>query len=408
MWVRARDYDAQPGARRYQVALDGALFAPEFGAHGTAGWKWEKAGARQLSAGDHVLALHDSARFYGRCDAILLTTGDLDPNAQTKSALAAKRVAPKIVEARLATPFAPIAAIQGEAREVAKLENQNLQIRFLSALDEQGKTQIIRETALKSGGALRALPAQNEKLWLQYAPQTTIRTASMLPAWDTPNNTTPKYAFEVAGKIYQTAEGGNNPFWAAPAQALVARAARQNGAGAVEVDFQTPDGTRATGRWNLAPGASDAEFSLQMTAPQSGFYSVGFSPFSGFAPDAVQFDLLPPLFQYQRLPQAPVLIGSNATPQPLALVQVAPDGGAPLTLGVAADPAKLPFEWATPTNAVYGFSLLNADKEVQPTIFAPVLGTPRSKFEAGSADFAELARDFNFNRLEGRFGIRLG
>ena len=383
VWVRARDYATEPGSRRYKVALDGALFTPEFGAHGTAGWKWEKAGARELATGDHVLALHDTARFYGRCDAILLTTGDLDPNAQTRSALDAKRVAPKSIEAQLVAPFAPVAELTGPTREVAKLENQKLRIRFLSGLDSAGKTQVVRETAIKEGANWRVVPANQEKLWLQFAPQTEIATASMLLAWNTPHNAAPKTAFEVAGKTYQTAESGNNPFWAAPAQALVPRAVRQNGAQNVEVNFETPDGTKATGRWELSPNASDAQFALQMTAPQNGFYSVGFAPFGQWSREQVQYNLLPPLFQFQRLPQSPVLIGSNATPQPLALVQVAPDG-TPMTLGVAADPAKLPFEWATPTNAVYGFSLLNAQKEVQPTIFAPVLGTPRSKFEAGA------------------------
>ena len=394
VWVRARDYAANPGTRRFQVALDGALFAPELGAHGTAGWKWERAGTRQLSAGDHVLAIHDTAHYYGRCDAILLTTGDLDPNAQTQNALAAARVAPKTVEAQLQTPFAPVAAIQGAPREVAKLENANLRIRFLSATDGEGKPQITRETALKDGANWRVVPApgantpganaQTEKLWLQFAPQTQILTSSFSPSWETPNSPAPQYSFEVGGQTYRASESGNNPFWAAPAQPLVARAARQVSSNSVEISCQTPDGTTATGRWELLPGARDARFSLEMTAPQSGFYSVGFSPFGGWAPGAVQFDLLPPLFQFQRLPASPVLIGSNVTPQPLALVQVAPGGGAPLTLGVAADPAQLPFEWPTATNAVYGFSLLNARKEVQPTIFAPVLGTPRSKFAAGA------------------------
>ena len=383
VWVRSRDYETDPGKRRFQLALDGALFEREFGAHGTVGWKWEKAGARQLDAGDHVLALHDSARYYGRCDAILLTTGDLDPNAQSKSALEAQRVAPKAVEAQLATPFAPAPATQGEPREVAKLENENLRIRFLSATDAEGKTQIVRETAMRDGGKWRVVPATQEKLWLQFAPQTTLNTGAMTPAWDTPGNAAPKYDFTVGGQTYQTAEGGNNPFWAAPAQALLARAARQTGAGAVELTLQTPDGIAATGRWELKDKARDAQFSLEMKAPRDGFYSVGFSPFGAWTREQLQYDLLPPLFQFQRLPQAPVLLGSNVTPQPLALAQVAPDG-APMTLGVAADPARLPFEWATPTNAVYGFSLLNAQKQVQPTIFAPVLGTPRSKFAQGA------------------------
>jgi hypothetical protein len=385
MWVRARDYATDPGTRRYKIALNDVLFAPEFGAHGTNGWRWEKAGTRQLDAGDHVLAIRDTARFFGRCDALVFTTDpNFDPNTQSNPALAAKRIAPRKIDATLTTPFAPVAEMKaGAAREVARLENALVRIRFLSSTDNEGKTQITRETALKSGANVQVIPGQNEKLWLQFAPKTEIQTRSMLPAWETPNRPAPKYDFQIGGKNYVATESGNNPFWAAAAQALVSRSAKLSAdKKSVEVGLEAPDGTQATGRWELAPGARDAKFSLQMTAPQDGFYSVGFAPFGSHERENVQFNLLPPLFQYQRLPQSPVMVPSHSTPQPLAIVQI-PNGASSMTLGVAADPARLPFEWATPNNPVYGFSLLNAQKGVQPTIFTPVLGTPRSNFKAG-------------------------
>ncbi|MDQ3814875.1 MAG: hypothetical protein M3347_13105, partial [Armatimonadota bacterium] len=385
VWVRARDFTEQPGTRRYKLALDGTLFEPEFGAHGTDGWKWEKAGERDLAKGDHVLALHDTARHFGRADAIFLTTGDVDPNTLTPTALRQRRLVPKTIAAERTTPFAPVPEIKlSERREVAKLENESVRVRFLSAPDATGKTQIIPETELNVNGTWHKLPVESsgEKLFVLFTPQTEIRTATIQPAWVTEPPTTPVYRFTVGGKTYESTMGRANPFFAAPAEAVIGRGARQVDAQTVQVQYETPSGMQVSGRWQLKPGARDVEFSLDFTAPQDGFYSFGFSPFQGWTKEQVQFNLLPPLYQFQRLPETPMMLGSNATPQPLALAQVEP-GGQRYALAVIADPDRLPFEWATAQNSVYGFSLLNADGIVQPTIFSPVLGLASSQMKRG-------------------------
>jgi hypothetical protein len=79
VWVRARNWvkDHFPG--RFQVAVNGKAFPREFGAARTDQWTWEKGGTVRLD-GKTRLALRDLTGFYGRCDAILLTTdGDYIP-----------------------------------------------------------------------------------------------------------------------------------------------------------------------------------------------------------------------------------------------------------------------------------------------------------------------------------------
>jgi len=73
VWVRARNWvkDHFPG--RFQVLVNGKAFPREFGAARTDRWTWEKGGTVEL-AGKTTLALKDLTGFYGRCDAILLTT----------------------------------------------------------------------------------------------------------------------------------------------------------------------------------------------------------------------------------------------------------------------------------------------------------------------------------------------
>lgn len=385
VWVRSRDYLEYPGKRRFKLAIDGILFEPEFGAHGVAGWKWERAGERELTAGDHVVALHDSAKFYGRADAIMLTPTDVDPNTLASPSKSATRLKPKPVAAEPAAEFAPVPETKpGESEECARLENEHLRLRFLKSSDTAGKPQIRRETELKTGDAWfpMAVEPGGERLFVLSAGKVDIRTSSMLPSWTSEPARAPIYHFTVGTTRYQAVAGRSNPFFAAPAQPILARSARQVSAHVVKIAYETASGWFMEGQWTLQPGARDWEVSLAVQAPAEGYYSFGFSPFQGWNKETVSGVLLPPLFQFQRLPESPVMVPSNSTPQALALAQIERSGH-PISLAVVASPERLPFVWANAQNAVYGFSLLNAENAVQPTIFTPVLGLEGSQMHAG-------------------------
>ena len=60
--------DKEP-AGRFQVLVDGKALVSELGT-GDATWRYRDAGAVDLAAGRHTLALHDLTGFDGRCDAI--------------------------------------------------------------------------------------------------------------------------------------------------------------------------------------------------------------------------------------------------------------------------------------------------------------------------------------------------
>lgn len=73
VWVRARNWVKSHSPGRFQVALNGKTLEKEFGAADTDQWTWEKGGVVRLD-GLTTLALQDLTGFYGRCDAILLTS----------------------------------------------------------------------------------------------------------------------------------------------------------------------------------------------------------------------------------------------------------------------------------------------------------------------------------------------
>ncbi len=90
VWVRARNWvkDHFPG--RFRVVVNGQAFAREFGAARTDQWTWEKGGTVRLD-GETTLALKDVTGFYGRCDAILLTTDSSYVPPEDKDAVCRER-----------------------------------------------------------------------------------------------------------------------------------------------------------------------------------------------------------------------------------------------------------------------------------------------------------------------------
>ena len=74
LWVRARNWikDYAPG--KFSVSIAGVRSKQVFGAADTEDWVWEGGGDFDLGKGRVQIALHDLTGYYGRCDALILTT----------------------------------------------------------------------------------------------------------------------------------------------------------------------------------------------------------------------------------------------------------------------------------------------------------------------------------------------
>ena len=384
VWARSRDYGQfMPRTRRYRVAIDGTALPAEAGRHGAEGWAWERLGAVRLEAGDHMLALR-LVNSRPRCDRLLLTTANENPSTWSEARLRALRLEP--VKVALPTPVVAAAVPRNDEGGLiaARLENEFLRVQFKS-VGLLGRPSVVKTGELKIGERWTPLPqlGAGESLFILQAaaPGLTFPGFKPIhPAWAPKGRS---QTIQVGGKPYTVQLGAtDNPFEAAEAQPLRACAAKQLAPGEVEVTYETRGGLQATGRWTLAPGAHDLRFTLTLTPQATAFYSVGYCAFADWKPEEVQFVELPPLFQFQRLPESPVLVPSSVTPQPYALVQ-ARVGGDEVGFALAAEPERLPFVWPTIKNAPYGFSLLNAAARVQPCGFSPVLGYEGSRWEAG-------------------------
>lgn len=76
VWVRARNWIKEYSPGTFQILVNGTPLAETFGDADTAEWTWENGGQVQLPAGAVKLAIHDQTGYYGRCDALVLTTDE--------------------------------------------------------------------------------------------------------------------------------------------------------------------------------------------------------------------------------------------------------------------------------------------------------------------------------------------
>lgn len=74
LWVRARNWLKEHSPGQFTVLVNGKPTEHVLGRAASDEWLWEQAGDFDLPAGPVALALHDLTGYYGRCDALILTT----------------------------------------------------------------------------------------------------------------------------------------------------------------------------------------------------------------------------------------------------------------------------------------------------------------------------------------------
>lgn len=336
-WVRSRDFaHDRPKTRRFALRVNNVAFEKEAGTHGREGFAWQLLGKRTLATGDHLLSLHDTARNYGRCDAIFITRTDKDPGTLSGAQLSRLRVRPKTVLLAGSEAFNTVAVDCTEAKTLVRLETPVLRVTFAAGRDPQGKPWIVRRTRLLRNGAWVDLPdaAGDETLFVQYAAdaRADLRRVALWKGSRTPIRVT------LNDVTIETSSQTTDPYAAAPACRFVPRVLLSADAASIELRYESADGEALPVRWSIDP---DDPYTLRvqarLTAKDGGSYALGFSAFVPTAREQVAFVQLPPLYQFQRLPATADLLCNTLTPHPLALAQVPwLADGAPLSVVVAA------------------------------------------------------------------------
>lgn len=133
--------------------------------------------------------------------------------------------------------------------------------------------------------------------------------------------------------------------------------------------------------WRLADGGRIA-VAAAFTPDRDGWYSVGCGAFAGLPPAAVRAVCAGPFLNERRFPVVPGVVPETHLPLPAALVETAVEGR-PVIWALAADPADADWDWRDLADARYAIGAGNEAGEVQPHLFAPVLGGAGSHLRAG-------------------------
>jgi hypothetical protein len=92
LWVRCRDWYPSHSPGQFRVVVGGQPSGVAFGKAADDAWRWVDGGEFSLRAGETELRLQDLTGWWGRCDAIVLASGDFLP-ANDPGTLAEQRLA---------------------------------------------------------------------------------------------------------------------------------------------------------------------------------------------------------------------------------------------------------------------------------------------------------------------------
>lgn len=383
VWVRSADYRKLQGTRRFRLSVNEQPMA-ESGAHGHDGWYWENVGKIGLKKGKALLRLHDSNRNFGRCDAILLCSDmTVDPNETERKEIGKWRRNPAGIQTEstgLANISAPVDAGY-DAVPLATVENKSLRLGFVRNVSGA----IACRTEINVNGIWRRFysNAEDNKVFLVSSAQgNEIGFEKFYPSWKEP---VAESRFTFNGKSYIVRSDADymNPFVAGELSEAIPVAVKANGARGIEVQYLTKNGSVMNGVWSLPESGSHIEVTLSCTAAEDGMYSMGVTALQPVPDASVTNVLMPPMFQFRRIPESPVMMPSSMMQQPLSIVEsVTPHGGA-MSSFISGDDTVFSEEWGSVDYSPIGFTLKNHRNEVQPAAFSPIVGMPDSKVAAG-------------------------
>lgn len=371
VWVKAADYPHdKPGTRLFRLLVNEQAME-ESGKHGHEGFFWEKAGTIQLDTDETVLRLQDTRRNFGRCDAIMFTIADADPNKTDLHAVKARTILKTATSSTAAASEA--ASVSPQAKVMAAIGNEKIRLQFVESTDKK----IVSLAAIRKSGEWITTDATHEanRIFLLWSAEPQISFGSFFPSWRGSSGTS---SFTSRGKTFTMQEASQllNPFFSGQLLACTAVNVQKINDHTLAVQYKTADGQTITGNWQLQ--AQHLQLTLQYTPAQNGYYSFAVTALQGTAPDNVTNIQVPPMFQYHRFPEGPVMVPSAMMPQPLAIMETSD-----LTTYITAAPATYPLDWAEAFTSRAGFAIRNEHNAAQPVAFAPVLGLADSKMAAG-------------------------
>ncbi|WP_018626554.1 hypothetical protein [Niabella aurantiaca] len=380
VWMRTPDFADRPSTRQIQLSV-GSQLMDRAGKHGKTGFYWERVGSVNLRQKEILLRLHNFN--YGRCDAVLLTKdAAVDPNSLSLVQLAKWRKKPAAQPVYADTPDRSSAylPVTGKDTVVASIEKHNIRLAFVKAA--AAKNAIACRTEVKVNGQWRRFPGglEDHKIFLLYADSTSLSFSKYFPSWNSKKRQS-YFVFDGARQPVVADGDDLDPFKAADLSEAIPVAVQQADKETIAVHYVTRNHSAITGYWTVSEKGYHLNVRLVCKTARAGYYSMAVAAFRPVAEADLGNVMLPPMYQYKRVPPKPQMLTSSMMQQPLAITEALLNDQK-WAVFISGGNAILPKDWGTAANATIGFSIKNQKNEIQPVAFAPVLGMKDSWYAA--------------------------
>lgn len=260
----------------------------------------------------------------------------------------------------------PPLTIGGSAERVASISNSDLRLSYLRCGDNNQALACAMEARADGAWQPFLSSMEDNKVFVITGPEKLKRPnyKQYFPAWTSGDSLS------------------MNPFAGGSVCEAVPVSARNLDKNTIEVEYVTAGDHTVRGVWTLSKSGKSVDLSLEFTPSKSGCYSLGVMGLHAPLPSAVTNVLLPPMYQYRRIPAQPQMLLSVMMPQPVAIVE-AEAAGRRMSAFVSGDDTVFPLDWGGVDYSPMGFSLKNHANMVEPVAFSPVLGMADSKMKAG-------------------------
>lgn len=379
VWTRSQDFESSARPRTYTLSIDGRPMSPS-GAHGSAGFRWEKVGVAELARKQVMMRLADTGGYYGRCDAILLTDdASLDPNLLTNAEIARWRRNPVSVGcSTVSAPSleAPKAILPGYST-VASADNGDIRLSFVRLADSG---EIVCKTDYRHGGSWRRFcgAAEDHRVSLLCMDKD-IRVGydGFYPSWD---RCTASRTITFEGVEYEvSADGDNtNPYFAGELSEPRPASVSKPSANSVRVVYDCGGVGELEGLWTLPERGSYVSVKFRFRPARTASYSIALHGMKGVGEEDCTGTLMPPMYAGRRLPASSGMLFSSMMTQALSVVSAGE-----VSAFVCADLDVFPQSWGSSDSSPVGFSLRNSRGEFQPVGFSPLPGMPDAVVERG-------------------------
>ena len=380
IWVHAKDFETNaPGTRYFNIAVNDVMSNSKFGTHGKNGYLWADAGVFDLKEGNNTIALHDTSKFYARCDGILIVE-DLDYKPEESYAVTCALATPYNPASNRSVEFPVWAKTDANPEASGTIENATTKVTFYRVPTVNG-TVVQNEIYSLYNGEWILTKKRTEPLgYIMMQADESVKTAGQYEIAGFKNTYTENGVQKsyIGEDVYKA----GNAVWLIPNDFDVSD-------NKVMLKFPENNYTKFNATWEL-DSKRTPKVSFNANIKVDGAYSFG--SFEGGGHKDYDFAMIPFRIMSKQVGEGRGLTTQQYAMTPMSTYTLTENNEYSVnkvTKGIVVEPTWIPVMWNYAENNKFGFASYDASGAYSGGVFAPLFGMDDCKFKSGdSYDFS--------------------